>query len=342
MEKRGDAPKIVNVAVWTTAVAGAFVFALTVGIGLYNTVNAPISASEAVAPAAAPVAPACNNVSINNYPVAYFNDAGVKAGNKHAPFESQMGGNWRCSTYCVTGFDKTKAVNSAENIAKVQAFFNGATIDGQPINMVTDESVFTNLKDGVIMARTVILPDLKATCQGALYGGTTTAGASDPYKNLKLKDQTTVAKESVPNNTVQEQQAKVETQKQADEAAKAKTAAELQDASEAGRTGSGQVVTRGTSGNGSGSKPKAKVRSTGRAVAKAAARVGVGGNPVVSAAQLAEQFSPVVKWANDRARQARAVAAAEKTRLRNQCDFIRASRGNAAARIVGCDLIAPR
>ena len=67
-DRRGDAPKIVNIGVWTTAVVAGFVFALTVGIGLYNTVNTPISASSSIA--SCPTG--TQKMALNNYPTNYF------------------------------------------------------------------------------------------------------------------------------------------------------------------------------------------------------------------------------------------------------------------------------
>jgi len=243
MEKRGDAPKIVNIGVWTVAVTSAFVFALTIGIGLYNTVNNPISASE-VAPTKS-----CKSgealLAFNNYPNTYFKtiDPSTNKIYEHKPFEDAMDGHWRCSKYCVPiPADANTATNDAKTQEALAKYLTGATTDGKPVIIATETEFVGLLKSAPAnLKNTVILTSTKTTCQG-YYNGAESKGASYDYKNLVLKidDKDVAVSPVTTNNTVQEQQAKVEQQKQYEAA----SAAELQAATEAGSQSSLKSVSR--------------------------------------------------------------------------------------------------
>lgn len=244
-DHREDAPKIVNIGVWATAVVGVFVFALTVGIGLYNTVNTPISA-DTTAPSKS-----CKSgevmLAFNNYPTSYFDMTKPEnKGHVHKPFEDAMGGNWRCSMYCVpVPANANTASNDQATKEALTKYLTGATTNGKPVIIAKTESEFINMlsSNPTNLQNTVILTSTKPTCQGAKYGGTDTKGASIDYQNLVLSGQTVASSPVVKNNTVAELQAQIETEKQY-------TAAQLQDFTEAGATGKQNLTIQAPSKSG--------------------------------------------------------------------------------------------
>jgi hypothetical protein len=200
-----EAPRVVNVGVWSVAVVGALVFAVTLGLGVYQSLNNPISADTDTATAPTTVAaikadangkcPAnYTPVALRNFPDSYYKSF-PSGGIPTSAFESKMGNNWRCTVYCISlnGLSVTDA--AGQNA--IATYLTGAKIGGKDIILdKTEDEFINNFKTnqnsptiGDELIRTVILSStLTPACKGS--GGT--AGASIDYGVLTIKSGDTV------------------------------------------------------------------------------------------------------------------------------------------------------
>lgn len=160
--KNYEAPKIVNVSIWTAAIFGVLVFSVSLGAYFFGFLDSQqISAdteTEAMGKPLGQCKPGEIMYTINNYP----GTSNLLPGG-HATYYSESDKNWRCSYICVPqGQTLEDYFNSGEFL-----------IDGKRTVIVKSPSMFNDLFEQdpkTAMQRTIILdqslPTSERQCEG--------------------------------------------------------------------------------------------------------------------------------------------------------------------------------
>lgn len=179
--KGKDAPKVVNVGVWSAAVIGALAFSITLGSYLFGGLDNQISAdTETASLQSGEPTQKCGSgtmYTINNYP----GSASLLPGG-HASYYLEGDKNWRCSYVCVPeGTD-------------LKTYLNGSTAGGKKISLVDNPTTFNSLVSEdktTAMTSTVILSQSVETYKtdGTTYNRRCTGPNSTDYADIKDADE---------------------------------------------------------------------------------------------------------------------------------------------------------
>ncbi len=185
-ESHHKTPKFFHVASWTMAVLGAAAFAITVGAVAFNLAQNPISAQTAT--------PSCSNANeqavISNYPNKLI-------GGTHTSYSSLNNSTsgevanlaWRCSTVCISGYDRTKAYNDSSNIQALKQYTSDLQIGNVPAQVYDNSDDFNKaVQDKTmsqeLMMRTVILQSLDLPNSKTGIKKDSCEGESNEYKDM--------------------------------------------------------------------------------------------------------------------------------------------------------------
>ncbi|MCX6809929.1 MAG: hypothetical protein NTZ65_04265 [Candidatus Berkelbacteria bacterium] len=165
-KKHHDAPRVVNIGIWSMAVVGALAFAISLGGWFYSSVESPISASTS---AGSGTCPSDKQIAINNYPGT--------SKEYHALLSNSRDQNWRCSLVCNTSGKSP------------DEFIKGLTIGGKPVIIYSTGDEFKSKGSNIgkdDFDRVVVSGATKGKCEGAKTGSTN--GASIDYVDIKYND----------------------------------------------------------------------------------------------------------------------------------------------------------
>ncbi len=207
--KNDEAPKVLNVSIWSLAIVGALAFSISIG-GLVSgwmglpEISADKSGSETTAKT---TSVSCQTgetpVMITNYPGGDVNKIGLDLGGKeedaktgqdgtlHHTISSLVKGNrWYCQVVCVPWIDQTKTMADGKNQSAIRDYFGPATISGESLKLIGNaDDLETALKsaqsDKKDIGYYIYLPALQI--YKASDSSTKCQGPSDPYPSMTTK-----------------------------------------------------------------------------------------------------------------------------------------------------------
>jgi len=211
--KNDEAPKVLNVGIWSLAVVGALAFAVSVGGLVSGWMGLPeISASDpgvttvgkigeqrtliqpngATGAAAIPTISA--KVAINDYPgLELINADKGEAGFKHYYLtKNKKGDMWHCSEIIVPGVDPSKPLADAANQEAIRKYLTDATVGGEKLEIFDNSNQWADrfgeaLTKGEKMPYSVNLSAVKEECEGVKDA------TSTDYPPIKVKSTTSAA-----------------------------------------------------------------------------------------------------------------------------------------------------
>jgi len=223
MKAHHEAPASLVSLLWSIATTIGVFLAVLISSFFVLKHYYPVSADQATA---LPVKGDC--VGSSEYKIAVSNYPGINAvtkaypdlGQKHAPVEKALGGNYQCSMYCIAGIDNTKSAQDPANLQTIKNYLTDKTMGGKPITIIQSDisgktggdrfvdmvKAATDEKDSILrqqkldeLKRTIILDYSKTKCAG--YNQITPGGSVD-YAKLLDKDGHEIKREEDNTTTI--------------------------------------------------------------------------------------------------------------------------------------------